>query len=80
MMHATIKQFIATKLLNDPQYPIENDQSLIRGGIIDSMSLVEVGLFLEATYHIRVPDRDLTVEKMDTVDKIVAYIDQRLKK
>jgi len=77
-IHGQIKKFIAEELLNDPSYIIDNDQSLIRGGVIDSFSLVQVGLFIEDTWHVKVPDRDLTVEKMDTVDQMVAYVQRRL--
>jgi len=77
-MDEQFKRFIAEELLNDPSYVLDSDQSLIKGGIIDSFSLVQVGLFIEKTWKIKVPDRDLTVEKMDTIDQMVAYVQGRL--
>jgi acyl carrier protein len=79
-MHETLKAFIATELLEDAAYRIDDNQSLINGGLMDSFSLVQIGLFIEATWGIKVPDRDLTVAKMDTVDQMVAYIQTRLNK
>jgi acyl carrier protein len=75
-----IKAFIAKDLLGDASYQIDDDQSLIGGGLIDSFALVEIGLFIEKAWGIRVPDRDLTVAKMDTVEQMVAYIQRRTNK
>lgn len=74
------KDFIAGELLEDKSYQVDHDQSLIGGGLMDSFSLVEIGLFIEKTWKIKVPDRDLTVDKMDTIDDMVAYVQKRLNK
>jgi acyl carrier protein len=79
-MQEQLKAFIANDLLGDPTYQIDNEQSLIKGGIIDSFSLVQVGLFIEKTWGLKVPDRDLTVDKMDTVNQMAAYVQKRLSK
>jgi acyl carrier protein len=78
-MHDLFRKFIASELIGDPGYPLDNDQSLIKGGIIDSFSLVQVGLFIEKTWKIKVPDRDLTEAKMDTISQMAAYVQSRLK-
>ncbi|CAG1011244.1 MAG: acyl carrier protein [Anaerolinea sp.] len=77
-MVTAFQKFIAADLLRDPEYQIEANQSLIKGGLIDSFSLVQVGLFIEKTWKLKVPDRDLTVERMDTIDQMVAYVQNRL--
>lgn len=77
-MIAAFQKFIAADLLRDPEYQIDSNQSLIKGGLIDSFSLVQVGLFIEKTWKVKVPDRDLTVERMDTIDQMVAYVQNRL--
>lgn len=77
-MITAFQKFIAADLLRDPEYQIESNQSLIKGGLIDSFSLVQVGLFIEKTWKLKVPDRDLTVERMDTIDQMVAYVQNRL--
>ena len=47
---------------------------------MDSFALVEIGLFIEKTWGIKVPDRDLTADKMDTIDQMVAYVQKRTNK
>ena len=79
-MHDSFRQFIAKDLIGNPNYQIDDDQSLIKGGLIDSFSLVQVGLFIEKTWNFKVPDRDLTVAKMDTINQMVDYVQSRLNK
>lgn len=79
-MHELFREFIISELVRNPRLKLADDQSLIRGGIIDSFSLVQVGLFIEDKWNLRVPDRDLTVEKMDTINQMVNYVESRLAK
>jgi acyl carrier protein len=73
-IHDQIRQFIVTQILRNPKYKLSNDESMIKGGLIDSFSLAEVGIFLEKTFAIKVPDSDLTADAMDTIDQIAAYV------
>lgn len=58
------------KHLKDVSY----DTSLIRGGYIDSFSMINVLTFLEKTFNIRIPDDKATADHFDTVDKMVDII------
>jgi acyl carrier protein len=78
-MHDTFRTFILTELLKSPKMKLANDESLIRGGLIDSFSLMQIGVFIEEAWGFNVPDRDLTVDRMDTIDQMVSYVEQRLK-
>jgi acyl carrier protein len=69
-----LKEFVCTELLGDPDYPLRYDEPLITGGLIDSFSLAQVGVFVEDTFNIYIPDTDLTVEAMDTIDLMAARI------
>lgn len=63
-----LKTFICTELLRNPKYPLKDDEPLITGGLIDSFSLVQVGVFIEDAFDVFVPDTDLTVETMDNIN------------
>jgi acyl carrier protein len=69
-----IRQYILTELIRDESYPLRDDEGIITGGLMDSFSLAELGVFVEDEYHVYIPDPDLTVEKMDTLDLIVARV------
>jgi acyl carrier protein len=78
MDSASIKQslrtFICSELLRKPNYALRDDQPLITGGLIDSFSLVQVGLFIEEEFGVNVPDTDLTVAQMDTLNQMAARV------
>ena len=69
-----LRSFICHEILQKPDYPLADDESLINGGLVDSFAFVNIALFLEETFDVMIPDADLTVENMDTVDTITAYI------
>lgn len=71
-----LKKFIAHELLNRTDYPIGDDDPLISGGWIDSFSLAQIGVFVEDAFDVYIPDPDLTVAKMDTLNQIASRISQ----
>lgn len=74
-----VRQFILTSIIRNPRIKLGLADKIITGGLMDSFSLVEVGLFIEERYGFRPPDIDLTVANMDTVQQIAAYIDANRK-
>jgi acyl carrier protein len=62
-----LARFIAEKIMKQPKRELKPDQKLISSGLIDSFSLVDVGLFIEDEFDVRIDDVDLTVELMDTL-------------
>lgn len=69
-----LKEFIARELLGNPSYQIEDQEPLITGGLIDSFSLAQIGVFIEDAFDVYIPDTDLTVVTMDTVEQMVTRI------
>lgn len=70
----TLRTFITRDLIRDPSYPLTDDEGIITGGMMDSFALAELGVFVEETFDVYIPDPDLTVSKMDTLDQIVARV------
>lgn len=78
MDEATVREqlrtFITTKLIRDPSYPLQDGEPIISGGLIDSFALAELGVYVEDAFDVYIPDPDLTVAKMDTLDLMVARV------
>jgi acyl carrier protein len=64
-------------MMSSPDYPLADDEPIITGGLIDSFSLVQLALFIEETFGVELPDPELTVENMDTLDLIVKRIEEK---
>ena len=73
-MRDRLRDFVRRELLGKPDYPLAYDEPLITGGLIDSFSLAQVGVFVEDAFNVYLPDTDLTVANMDTIDRMVACI------
>ncbi len=74
-----IRSFIIEDLMRDEDYALENDEGIITGGLMDSFSLAELGVYIEEEFEVYIPDADLTIDQMDTLDQIVARVVRGLK-
>lgn len=73
-IRAALRTFITRDLMRDPTYPLTNDEGVISNGLMDSFALAELGVYVEKEFDVYIPDPDLTVEKMDTLDLMVARV------
>lgn len=54
--------------------PIDADSPLISSGLIDSLSMVSMKVFLDQTYRLRIPDAEASTEAFDTVAGMVKML------
>lgn len=73
-VHNKIRQFILTELIRDPNYPLQDDEEIITKGLMDSFSLAELGVYVEDEFDVYIPDPDLTVAKMNTLNQMVERV------
>ncbi len=53
---------------------VDDDRSLLDHGVLDSLGYVNLTLFLEKRYTLKIDRRSLTRDNFDTINKIVNYI------
>ena len=73
-VRAALRQFITTDLMRDPDYDLTDSEGIITGGLMDSFALAELAVFVESEFNVYIPDSDLTVAKMDTLNQMVARV------
>jgi acyl carrier protein len=73
-----IRDYVHGTLL-DKREPVrvEDDASLIKSGLINSLAIVELISFVERTFGISVADRDIEIDDFDSVNTICSMIDRR---
>jgi acyl carrier protein len=54
--------------------PIDANTPLISSGLIDSLSMVSLKMFLDQTYRVRIPDAEASAEAFDSVSTIVTLL------
>ena len=74
-----IVEFIATNFLFDDTQPVVNEaDSLLETGVIDSTGVLELVGFIEETYGIKVENEEITPENLDTILGITCFVQQKL--
>jgi acyl carrier protein len=76
-IHPKISEFVAKEILKQPDRQISVDEPLISGGLIDSFHLVDLALFVEEEFGVRIEDFELNVETFDTLAQLTALIQER---
>jgi acyl carrier protein len=77
-MESIVNDYISREIVQDQKVlPLSNDASLLRGGILDSLSLLRLVVFLEERFELTVDETDLLPENFDSVDTICAYLRAR---
>jgi acyl carrier protein len=69
-----LRTFITRDLIRDPGYDLTDTEGIVTGGLMDSFSLAEFAVYVEKEFGVYIPDSDLTVDKMDTLDQMVARV------
>lgn len=77
-MKNTIRQYILENLLfTDDETVLQDNESFLDGGIIDSTGVMEIILFIEDTFGIKVNDDEMLPVNLDSVDNLVTFIKRK---
>ena len=79
-MQQTISDFIVKSILKQPKRVIQPGDALISSGLIDSFSLVDLALFVEDTFGVRIADSELNASTFDSIEQLANLIQARQKK
>jgi acyl carrier protein len=74
---ANLSQYIATRILKQPKRSIAMDEKLISSGLVDSFSLVDLSIYVEETFGVRLDDTELNADTFDTLKELTGLINQR---
>ena len=69
--------YIAKEVLRQPKRVISTDEKLISNGLVDSFSLVDLGMFIEDTFGVRIEDTELNADTFDSLEQLAALIQSR---
>lgn len=73
-----LRQFILENYLftHDPA-ALDNEDSFLQTGILDSMGILEVIYFLEQEFGIKVEDDEMVPENLDSINNLLAYTERK---
>ncbi len=69
--------YISGEILKQPSRVINPNEALISSGLIDSFSLVDLSLFIEDNFNVRINDTELNAGTFDTLEQLAVLIFSR---
>lgn len=77
-LRAELRQFIVENfLLSRDESRLGDTDSLTAQGILDSTGALELVEHLQARYGVTVQDEELHPDNLDSIDKIVSFIERK---
>ncbi|MBL8262492.1 MAG: acyl carrier protein [Xanthomonadaceae bacterium] len=75
----TIKRYILKNFLfSDDDSAIGDQDSLVRGGVLDSTGIYELILFVEEEFKLSIAPEEMVPENFDTLESMDAFIQRKL--
>jgi len=79
-MKDMILTYVTKEYIDDDDVTLTYETPLISSGYVDSFSMVSLLVFLENKFKIKIPPSKATPEAFDSVNNIVALVNQYLNK
>ena len=75
-----VRGFVINNFLFGDGASLKDDQSFLDTGIVDSTGILELIMFLESTYGMKVEPEETTPENLDSVEKVAGFIEGKVAK
>lgn len=73
-----VRSFILTNyLFSEDQSRLLDGESLMQSGTLDSTGILELIMFIEETFGVKVADDEMIPANFDSVQSIVSYIERK---
>jgi len=74
-----VREFVVSNFLyGQDASNVTDDQSLLESGIMDSTGVLELVAFLEQQFNVKVADRELLPENLDSVNNAANFVARKL--
>lgn len=69
--------YIKTEISMEPLDDIDLDEDLLGNGLVDSLGMIKLVLFLEKEFNVHIGPEDMTVENFNTIQSISKYLSNK---
>jgi acyl carrier protein len=77
-IRSQFRKYISTNfVVPGGEAALTKDASLLEEGIMDSTGVLDLVMFIEETFGIQVKDEELIPENLDSVDRLVAFVEKK---
>ncbi len=78
-IETTLSGYIRTQILKRPKYDLGVEDALISSGLINSFHLVDLAMYVEDTFGVRIEDTELNADTFNSLVELAGLIRQRIK-
>ena len=75
----TIRKFIEENFLFGETFTLKDSDSFLESGILDSTGILQLIAFLGEAYGVVVADEEVIPDNLDSIAKVAAYVERKLK-
>jgi acyl carrier protein len=73
-----LRQFVVNNFLfGQGEDQLSNHDSFLEKGIVDSTGILELVVFLEKQYRIKIEDEELIPANLDSIDNLLRFIEKK---
>ena len=72
-----IRDFVFTNFPLARERRLDDDDSLLDGGIVDSMGVLDIVSFIEHEFEVELADEDLVADSFETIAGIASVVQDR---
>lgn len=77
-VRAALRRYVLENhLFTDDDAALKDADSFLETGILDSTGIMELILFIEETFQLKVTDDEMAPENLDSIDSLVAYVERK---
>ena len=74
-----VKEFLLQNFLfTDDPGELDDDESMLDRGVIDSTGILEVIMFLEETFNMEIAEKEMIRDNLDSVNNISGFLKSKL--
>lgn len=77
-IESKIKEFILKNLYFAEDNALDDDDSFLETGVVDSTGVMELVAFVQSQFGVTVEPQEIVVENFDSVNKVARFIRQKL--
>jgi acyl carrier protein len=73
-LHNRVVNLVQDTLCRGKEFKLQDSDSLLENGVIDSLGMLELVKVLDKRFHISVEDDELSPENLDSIESLTAYL------
>jgi acyl carrier protein len=78
LIRIKLREFVIDNfLMGDPNAQLDDADSFLETGIVDSTGMLELVMFLEQNFELKIPDQDLLPENFDSIERLIKFVERK---